>query len=145
MATIQSMYTYELWRQVNTIFHIPRRACAAKLILHCVANVCMECRQKRFPKFSRQNWLDQFPFGLRKYDHTLQVTTYAIPYYLDQHAPVLISALRSWRFSSIKDVDERGDYSMNEGYEGDTADNLFPHNYWCGHCLLGVVTTNKEK
>ena len=44
MATIQSMYTYELWRQVNTIFHIPRRACAAKLILLCVANVCMEFR-----------------------------------------------------------------------------------------------------
>ena len=46
MATIQSMYTYELWRQVNTIIHIPRRACAAKLILLCLAIVYMEFRQK---------------------------------------------------------------------------------------------------
>ena len=33
---------------------------------------------------------------------------------------------------------------MNEGYEGNTADNLFPHSRWFGHCLHGVVTQRRK-
>ena len=124
--------------------HPPAGLCRQTHLALCSKRMHGVSSEKWYPKFSRQNWLDQFPFGLRMCDHILQVTTYPTRYCLHQHAPVLISAVRSWRFSSIKDVDERGGYSMNEGYEGNTADNLFPHSHWSGHCLHGVVTRRRK-